>query len=372
MSLKSKIARKIAANVLENSSEFPAKVAPEQNAGDSTLPGRIMESPLGPFRVIADRPTGEHAIWLRGGYLGKPVTELANMLTQETAHGLTKDKALFFDIEATGLSHGAGTIAFLIGLAWFEGEELVVEQLLSESPEMEKACLGRFLERLKMRSHFVSFNGKSYDLSVLQNRLVMHDFVSREESLKIKPHLDLLHLCRQLWKGVFPDHRLKTIEQEVLGVERLDDIAGALVPQYYFSFLNTGKGSYLHGIIEHNRQDLLSLVLLTEKTLLRLAPDRTPTTERETANIARIKLRAGFPAEAQRDLDRVFFSFSDPESILLAAHCLDMAYFRQGMNSKRIAVWDYAVEKTEDEEAVERLAMVTRRFGKTAGAGSSG
>ena len=41
--------------------------------------------------------------------------------------GFDARDAVFLDIEASGLEHGAGTYAFLIGLAWLEGDVAFVE-----------------------------------------------------------------------------------------------------------------------------------------------------------------------------------------------------------------------------------------------------
>src|SRR5262245_24346805 len=41
---------------------------------------------------------------------------------------------LLFDTETTGLNGGAGTLPFLIGLGWFEGDALKLEQLFLSRP----------------------------------------------------------------------------------------------------------------------------------------------------------------------------------------------------------------------------------------------
>ncbi len=71
-------------------------------------------------------------------------------------------RALFLDTETTGLGAGAGVLAFLVGMAWFdEQDRLVLEQLFLRSPAEEAAQLERVAERLAASSLLVTFNGKS-------------------------------------------------------------------------------------------------------------------------------------------------------------------------------------------------------------------
>ena len=51
-------------------------------------------------------------------------------------------RVVFFDIETTGLSGGAGTLAFLAGCAWFDEAGLRVRQFFLNGPVGERALLG--------------------------------------------------------------------------------------------------------------------------------------------------------------------------------------------------------------------------------------
>jgi uncharacterized protein YprB with RNaseH-like and TPR domain len=61
-----------------------------------------------------------------------------------------------------------------------------------------------------------------------------------------------------------PDCRLETVEK-LLCVERAIDIPSALVPEFYLDYLRERNVGPLVAILEHNRQDLLSLALLLRK-----------------------------------------------------------------------------------------------------------
>ncbi len=203
-------------------------------------------------------------------------TDLSNRLGDKRLVGFTPDNALYIDIEATGLSHGAGTLAFLIGCAYLENHgsqrRIVLEQLFVDTPENEMPVLAYFLKLLYRFDYLVSFNGKSYDLSVLQNRLVLTRLLSSQErEIKLRPHLDLLHSCRLAYVGAFENTKLQTLERMVLKLdpsEREDDVPGSLVPSLYFHFLRTGYASVLDVVLRHNRTDVLSMVSLTNHLMM--------------------------------------------------------------------------------------------------------
>lgn len=228
---------------------------------------------------------------------------LARLVGDERLAGFDPRRALYLDIEATGLSHGAGTFAFLIGCAYFEGEHVVLEQLFVRDPTDEMPALHRFIELIERFPYLVSFNGKSYDLSVLQTRLVITRLLSRlETALKVRPHLDLLHVTRQAYRGAFEDGRLQTLERRVLQLdpaEREDDVPGSLVPALYFHFLRTGWAPHLDPVLRHNRTDVLSMVQLT-RHLVQLFADPWDSNALVLYNLGRSALRRRLPARAAR------------------------------------------------------------------------
>jgi uncharacterized protein len=172
---------------------------------------------------------------------------------------LSAHKLLYLDTETTGLG-GSGTLAFLIGLAYFDdNQELTVEQLFLESPTEELALLGYLEQRVQSAEGLVTFNGKSFDWPLLETRRTMN----RLRPLGARPHLDLLHLGRRLHKKRLSGHRLVDIERGVLGFERGDDdISGAEIAPRYHHFLRTQDPSGLVAVMEHNAWDVESMVAL--------------------------------------------------------------------------------------------------------------
>jgi len=201
--------------------------------------------------------------------------------------------ALYLDTETTGLHGGTGTVAFLVGLAfWSDAGHLVVEQLLVKNLGEEAPMLARVAERLRSASMIVTFNGKSFDLPLLRTRFTM----ARQEWPPELPHLDLVHLARRLHKLRGIECRLTTIEREVLGFERVGDVHGSEVSACYLHYLRTGNARALLGVVEHNAWDVVAmaaLVGLYGEPLLgsQLAPE-------DLVGVARTLARAGDRAQA--------------------------------------------------------------------------
>ncbi|MFO0748669.1 MAG: ribonuclease H-like domain-containing protein [Myxococcota bacterium] len=207
--------------------------------------------------------TDRHGDEPLGRAFATPYDHLELLTADPRLAGFDPRDALYLDIEATGLEHGAGTLAFMVGLGSFDGRCVRVRQLILREPDEEKAMLRLLWEAIDAHRFLVSFNGKSFDLSVLQSRLVMNRFCTpREGELKLRPHLDLLHLGRGLFKKVWADVRLQTLEARVLGFVREDDMPGSMAPACWFRWLREADPRPLAGIARHNLFDVLSMVSL--------------------------------------------------------------------------------------------------------------
>jgi uncharacterized protein YprB with RNaseH-like and TPR domain len=185
--------------------------------------------------------------------------ELLALLALDTRLAAVRpERLLFLDTETTGFA-GAGTWAFLVGLAWFGDSGLLeVEQLLLRSPADEAALLERVHERIERADALVTYNGKTFDLPLLDARTVM----LRRPKLPARPHLDLLHVARRIHRMRLGSCRLVTLESEVLGFVRGPDIEGGEIPARYAHFLRTGDESALASVVEHNAWDVASMAAL--------------------------------------------------------------------------------------------------------------
>ncbi|MEN6359502.1 MAG: ribonuclease H-like domain-containing protein, partial [Smithella sp.] len=177
----------------------------------------------------------------------------AGMLANNPILGeFTSSDALFLDTETTGLAGGTGTMAFLIGLGWFEEGHFQIRQILARDFGEEKAALTYLKEIASRKKFLVTFNGKAFDVNLLTTRFIMNRMQSDLAGL---PHLDLLHPSRRILGHRLENCRLATLEEEILGVRREGDIPGWEIPQRYFDWLRRRDPRLLAGIFEHNRLD---------------------------------------------------------------------------------------------------------------------
>jgi hypothetical protein len=135
-----------------------------------------------------------------------------------------------------------------------------MEQFFLRSPAEEAALLAGLEEFCDGMAAVVTYNGKSFDIPILNTRYILQGFTSPFEDL---PHLDLLHLTRRIWRARLEQCNLGNIEQQILQLQRDgDEVPGYLVPEYYAQYLRDGNAEPLRGIFYHNEQDVLSLAAL--------------------------------------------------------------------------------------------------------------
>lgn len=169
-------------------------------------------------------------------------------------------RLLFLDTETTGLSGGAGTVAFEIGLGFIDHRGMVIRQYVMRDYSEEGAMLEEIAALFRRFDTVVSFNGKTFDLPLLESRMVMNRIRMPVTQM---PHLDLLHAARRVYKMRLKRCSLSALEEAVLGHCRQDDLPGAQVPQRYFDYIRTKEFSLLEDVLRHNFDDVKSLAQLT-------------------------------------------------------------------------------------------------------------
>jgi len=218
---------------------------------------------------------------------------VATLALDPTLRGFDASRALFLDTETTGLAGGTGTVAFLVGMAWFESGELRVEQWLLDDLDREPAMLERVAARVRDAGSLVTFNGRSFDLPLLRSRFVM----ARVPPPAEPPHLDLLHVARRIYGARVARCALTALERDVLGFARVGDIDGAEIPERYLRFLREGEAArpLLAPVVTHNAWDLAALAALTAELGARaVRADADGRFEaRDLVGIARTTHRAG-------------------------------------------------------------------------------
>ncbi len=168
---------------------------------------------------------------------------------------------LAFDTETTGLAGGTGTRAFMIGAADFVEGALRIRQLCITTLGAERAMLKTFSTWLRPETVLVSYNGRSYDRPLLTTRYRLARL--RDPLVELR-HVDLLHPVRRRYRGVWANCKLATVERELLGVLREDDLPGSEAPAAWLRYLRGGSADTLRRVGLHNAQDLRSLFGLLE------------------------------------------------------------------------------------------------------------
>jgi hypothetical protein len=175
------------------------------------------------------------------------------------------------DTETTGLGTAAGTLAFLVGLGWWEGERFRRLQLVCPDHGQERALLAALERALAGNAWLVTYNGRSFDWPLLVARYRLH----RRAAPVHAGMLDLLPGVRRLFRHRIGDARLATVERELLGIHRHDDIGGWEIPGRYLDFVRGGPASPLAAVLSHNAEDVASLARLLAHLDARYAdPDR--------------------------------------------------------------------------------------------------
>jgi uncharacterized protein YprB with RNaseH-like and TPR domain len=200
-----------------------------------------------------------------------PLSSFLN-LSPHVAAQVAQDRALasvdlrqvcFLDTETTGLSGGAGTMAFVVGLGFFAEDGFRVRQYFLRDPGDEPAMIEAVAELLPEFEALVSFNGRAFDVPILENRFILARIPPPMAGV---PHLDLLHPARRLYHYRLASCALGSLERGVLGVLRAqDDVPGGVIPYLYRDYLRTGDARDMKRVLYHNTVDILSLVTLAAR-----------------------------------------------------------------------------------------------------------
>src|SRR5215470_7947898 len=272
-------------------------------------------------------------------------------------------KWLFLDTETTGLSGGTGTYAFLIGLAWWDAGGLQVEQFFMRDFTEEYSLLFELAARLAERPVLLTFNGKSFDWPLLENRFAMTRSIATP---KLAAHLDLLHPARALWKLRLGSVRLVELERYVLDAGRLgwrreNDVQSALIPQYYFDYLRGGPAEPLGGIVRHNQMDLRGLAALFGRMNIMLSDSEGILQDCESLDLfglSRFLHRRGEATRAHAACSQALAIGLPADVRPKAQRQLALMAKRRGDYAQAAEIWEEMAARSQDEvHACEELAM---------------
>ena len=285
-------------------SDQPAET---QSAGDprpieTLLPGLRLEQTVEGACYVLDKV---YPLDYRHG-AGRLATLL--QLTPEPAAIFCEDERLadldfrdflFLDTETTGLS-GAGTLAFMVGVAFFEEDAFVSRQFFLRDHADEPAMLLLLETLLEEKRALATFNGRAFDLRLLDNRFLLNRMPG---DLLDRPHVDLLPPARRLWRRRFTSCALSSLEERVLGLQRTEeDVPGWLIPGIYNHYLRSGDGRDLVRVFYHNRMDLLSMVTLAARIIRQFDRPQPGDHPLDLLGVGHWQAALGLEAEAERVL----------------------------------------------------------------------
>jgi hypothetical protein len=209
----------------------------------------IWQKPASEFlKLIANKDIGQVQNWLwKRLPKSHPVIHYLAGLCRD-------DDFAIIDIETLGLSERP---IVLMGIAKPCKNRIRIHQFLLRDISDELGAICAFVSELGVGSSLVSYNGRSFDIPYVKQRLAYYGM----DAPLSNPHFDLLHFTRRALRSKLHNCRLETVEK-YLAIERGINIPSALVPQFYRTYLKTHNVGPLVAIVEHNKQDLITLATL--------------------------------------------------------------------------------------------------------------
>lgn len=294
------------------------------------------------------RPAGEASTDCRHFAVYRPAEEfpgaydlsaetLRMMSDRELPEDLDPRRILYLDTETTGLG-GSGTVAFLVGMGFLGDNGFEVHQFLMRDYPEEPYLLKHVAAGLGKFDVLCTFNGTTFDVPLLESRFLMNRM---DRGCLDLPHLDLLHMCRRLWKLRLGRCNLGRLEEVILGKPRVDDLPGSEVPQRYFTYLKTKRMELLEDILKHNAQDIASLcVLLNHMADLYRHPEKIRFSE-DVYSMG----RALEKLERTEDARRCYRLARRGRMGDLAGSALAVSYRRTGEREEAVRVWQEMIRE---------------------------
>ncbi len=355
---------------------MPARPAAIRTPGEEDAVGRLLGA------GVATNHFGEHLAirnWFSTPEFSTPSSTTLELLSRTRDESLSRktraaledpEQWLFLDTETTGLAGGTGTYAFLIGLAWWDAGGLQVEQFFMRDFAEERSLLQELSQRVAARPVLVTFNGKSFDWPLLESRFTMTRSIAAP---KVAAHLDLLHPARALWKLRLGSVRLVELERRVLDAPRLgwhreNDVASALIPQFYFDYLRGGPVEPLAAVVRHNQMDLRGLAALFCKINELLSGTPNAASEIESLDLfglSRFLQRRGDCDRAQSACAQALEIGLPAEFRPKARRELALMAKRRGEHARAAEIWqEIAGDPQDGVHACEQLAIYYERHAK--------
>jgi len=251
--------------------DLPPPRSRMQHAIEQIVPGHLQETLYGNVYVVEQwYPAGlRHGSSSLG--LAAPLDATARWTNELRLADIQARSLVFLDTETTGLAGGTGTYAFMVGVGRYvsapdrEDTSFQLAQFFMRDPAEEPALLAALAEFVAPCQGVVTFNGKAFDVPLLNARYIATQFAVDRTACPLYAaiHVDLLQLARWLWRDRLASRALSSLETHILGVSRTEqDVPSWLIPELYFDYLRTGDARPLKNVFYHNAMDVLSMAAL--------------------------------------------------------------------------------------------------------------
>lgn len=305
------------------------------------------------------------------GFLELSSQAVARVEQDERVADVELRRVCFLDTETTGLSGGTGTMAFIVGLGFFAGDRFRLQQYFLRDPGDEPAMVEALLECFPPFEALVSFNGRAFDVPIIENRFILARMVP---PLRGKVHVDLLHPARRLWRYALSSCALTSLERDVLGVRRQQaDVPSGVIPFLYRNYLRTGDARDMQRVLYHNKVDILSMVTLAVRlTRAYVDPwseeggaERRELSGAEFYALGRWYEDEGRVGEAERAYRSALERSPEPDAQLRTRALRELAYLlkRDERRAEALAFWQQlALELSEKGESVLAHVELAKYF----------
>ena len=269
-------------------------------------------------------------------------------------------RLVFLDTETTGLAGGTGTCAFLIGIGKVEGMKFAVRQFFLRDYPEEKALLEALAEALGDCEGIVTFNGKTFDVPLLETRYAL---ARMKTPLAGLVHFDALHPARRLWKLRLESCKLTDLENAILGISREGDVPGSEIPAIYFDYLRTGDARGLQPVFYHNALDVVSLAALTVELARALGEGGAEAlgSPLDLFSLSRILGTAGWKEKSIRTCRQALAAGLPQQVESQALKLLAAEFKRQRQRESAVELW-LELSRREPPLAVEALEELAIHF----------
>lgn len=181
--------------------------------------------------------------------------------------------SLFLDIETTGFQRNS-TFLTILGLAWQEEDQIIIEQWLNDIGVQEEPILllelESFLKNHPDFSNLIHYNGTTFDLPYLKTKYEQYHLPTRLDQFTPAKSInsagyssmDLYHLAKKYRHFLhLPGLKQKNLE-ESFGLYREDQLSGQKLIQVYQESLRQKDSALMNSYLLHNREDMEGMVFL--------------------------------------------------------------------------------------------------------------